>query len=149
MDYNIYIHDKTSGQNKPTQPRASGGNNTTPSQTANSMDENKQEAAEGGMIAAAKTSTAGKVLLAVYVAAKVTKGIVDTVVPFVARETGDYRFSVAWNNSWQTLNNYMNPIGYAIRQTNYYQENMLINQRQEQQRLLVGDSYINNVSRKS
>lgn len=149
MDYNIYIHDKTSGQNKATQPRANGSNNTTPKQAASAMDEDKQNASEGGLVAAAKVSTAGKVALAVYVAAKVTKGVVDTIVPFVARETGDYRFSVAWSNSWQTLNNFMNPIAYAQRQANYYQENMLINQRQAQQRLLVGDAYINSISRTS
>lgn len=147
MDYNIYIHDKTSGQKKATQPRSGGSSNTTPNQTADEMSQGKQDAAEGGMVAAAKVSTAGKVLLAVYAAAKITKSIVDTVVPFVARETGDYRFSVAWHNSWQTLNNFLNPISHALTQVNYYQETMLVNKRQEQQRLLVGDSYINGMSR--
>ena len=30
MDYNIYIHDKTNGQSRPTAPRQGGNVNTVP-----------------------------------------------------------------------------------------------------------------------
>ena len=137
MDYNIYIHDKTSGQNKPTQPKqTNGGTNTKPKK--------KKEEESPEMI------MAGKVMVAIVIAAKVAKSAFDVIVPLVARETGDYRFTTAAHNFLQTLKN-ANPanfINYTVNRINYYQENMLINNRQEQQRLLVGDSYLNDVSRK-
>lgn len=143
MDYNIYIHDKTSGQNKPTTPKTNGGSNTTPK-----GDGSEKEAAEQGLTKAASGSKLGKIAIAVYAAVKVSEKIVETVYPFVARETGDYRFSVAYSNVKQTISNFVNPIGYATNFIVFNQNMRLYNQKQEQQRLLIGDSFINNVSRK-
>ena len=154
MDYNIYIHDKTNGQSKPTEPRQGGNTNTVPANAKKEAGDKAmaQNAANAGE--AASASKAGAVVLAIYVAAKVTKEIVDTITPFVTRETGDYRFAVGYNNTKQTLSNaikLINPITavqFGMQVTAYYQEAMLFNQKQEQQRLLVGDSYINSISRK-
>lgn len=144
MDYNIYIHDKTSGQQKATQPRSNGSSNTSPK-----SESSEQNNTEQGLAKAAQKSNVGKVALAVYVAAKITKQAVETITPFVTKETGDYRFSVAWNNSWNTLKSFLGYFNFStqIREMSYYQEIMLVNKRQEQQRLLVGDSYINAMSR--
>ena len=142
--YEIYLRNKTGDGGKPTQPRQGGSSNTTPK----SNDGEKKEAAEEGLMQAATKSKAGKVMLAIYAAGKIAKETVGAAIPFITRETGDFRFATAWQNTWQTINNLLNPIGAAGRQINYYHENMIINQRQEQQRLLVGDSYINNMSRK-
>lgn len=143
MDYNIYIHDKTSGSSKPTQPKVGGSENTTPK-----SDNAEQEAGEASLETAA-TTTAGKVILAIYVAGKIAKGVINTLIPFITRETGDFRQSTAWNNQQAVIRNSLNPIGYMMGEVRFYQEARIYNQRQEQERLLVGDSFINNISRKS
>lgn len=144
MDYNIYIRDKTGGSSKPTQPKSGGGENTAPK-----TDTSEQEAGEAGLETAAAKTTAGKVMLAIYVAGKVAKGVVNTLIPFITRETGDYRQATAWNNQQAVIRNSLNPIGYMMGEVTFYQETRIYNQRQEQERLLVGDSFINNMSRKS
>ena len=141
VSYDIYLHDLTHNQKKPTQPKKQGGTNTS------SKSNDSSGAKEMGLIKAA-TTTAGKVALAVYAAEKISDKVVNLIEPFVTRETGDYRFSVAYHNVKQMLNNAVNPIGYFLRRASYYQEMRIANDRQEQERLLVGDAYINSISRK-
>ena len=145
MDYNIYIHDETSNSAKPTQPRQGGNANTAPKKKESQ--EEKEAKKDAAIEQAAKTKF-GKVMLALYAVGKVTKGVVSSMIPFITRETGDYRFATAWNNTWQSIKNYTNPISYAMGAITYKQETMLANQRLEQERLLVGDSFINDSSRK-
>ena len=142
MDYNIYIHDKTGGAGKPTKPKTSKDKNTSP------KNDEEEGIFDGVMQMAGKLGKVAKGVLAAYAATKVVKSSVDRLIPYITRETGDFRFATAWNNTWQLLDNNFHPIRSIIRRVNYYQENMLMNQRTEQQRLLIGDSYINNVSRK-
>ena len=149
MDYNIYIHDKTSGQKKPTQPRKTGGTNTTP----------KQDTSGGGGAGTMTTlkeiksawSSAGKGIIAVAVIKKaidLTIKTVDTVEPFITRETGDYRFNVWWNNAKAYVNMVMNPAGSIHSWATNAQQIRLNNKRQEQHRLLVGDAELNTMDRK-
>ena len=145
QSYEIYIRDKTGGAGKPTQPRKGGNANTAPKK---SESQEEKEAKKDAAINQAVKTKFGKVMLAIYAVGKVTKGVVDSMIPFITRETGDYRFATTWSNTWQSIKNYTNPIGYAMSALTYKQENMLANQRQEQQRLLVGDSFINDSSRK-
>ena len=146
MDYNIYIHDKTSGQNKPTTPRKSGSTNTMPKQA---KEEETSEGEKLDLFSKFKSSTkSGGVIMAVFAAIKVAKGVVDTIEPFVSRETGDYRFSVAYKNAETIVGIFKNPVGYAMGKISYYQEMRLYNQKQEQQRMLIGDSFVNSMSRK-
>lgn len=140
VSYDIYIHDVTGGQQKPTQPKTQGGTNTTPKTSVS-------DGKELGLIKAA-TTTVGKMALVVYATEKVADKVVNVIEPFVTRATGDYRFSVAYSNVKQMLNNAVNPIGYYYRRATYYQEMSIANERQEQQRLLIGDAYVNSISRK-
>ena len=149
MDYNIYIHDKTSGQSKPTQPRTTGGTNTKgKTQETNNGGAVSLLAKKVGSVVAGATTTAGKIAIAIYAAYKVADKVISVIEPFVTRETGDYRFSVAWHNVKATINNFMNPVHSGISHLRYNQEMRLYNEKQEQQRLLIGDSFINSVSRK-
>ena len=152
MDYNIYIHDKTSGQSKPTQARQGGNSNTIPYNSRKEAADQATAQSAANMGEAASASKAGAVAFAIYAAVKIAKTTVDIITPFVSKETGDYRFSVAYNNVKQTISNFKsmitNPVGLTSSIASYYQDTMLYNQRQEQQRLLIGDSYINSVSRK-
>ena len=143
MDYNIYIHDRTSEQRKPTQPRVSGSTNTSASKQASTSDSSSKEVATGAGIA-----KFGKAAIVAYAAFKVAEKVHDTILPFVTRETGDYRYSVAYNNVRQTISNIINPVGYLLRRETFRQEMRITNYRQEQERLLVGDAYVNSISRK-
>ena len=92
MDYNIYIHDKTSGQSKPTQARVGGGTNTTPKESAS-----QSQSSDGKLSAASqlfKVGKAGKTAVIMYAAYKIADKVVSTIEPFVTRETGDYRFEL-------------------------------------------------------
>ena len=153
MDYNIYIHDKTGGQNKPTMPRQSGSANTMPKQIKEeSSNGGEGNAAEGmsksSFIKAAAATPVGKVAIAIYAAYKVAKKVVDTFEPFITRETGDYRFRTAYQNTNMLLSYFTNPVGALMNKFNYIQETRLYNEKQEQQRMLIGDAFINSTSRK-
>lgn len=153
MDYNIYIHDKTSSQSKPTQARKGGGINTT-----------AQKQTDGGAIASGgfslkalksnfggKMPVMGKVGIALYVvkkAAEYTKKAIEVVEPFITRYTGDYRFNVLFNNGLTTLANILNPVTALMNDLTVYQQNFIFNRKQEQERLLLGDSFINSNNRK-
>lgn len=146
MDYNIYIHDKTSGQSKPTQARVGGGTNTTPKESAS-----QSQSSDGKLSAASqlfKVGKAGKAAVIMYAAYKITDKVVSTIEPFVTRETGDYRFNVAYNNYKSALGVVLNPVGSVTSYLSYQQEIRLFNQRQEQARMLLGESSINSASRK-
>lgn len=151
MDYNIYIHDKTSSQSKPTQARKSGGTNTTAQKNSSA----KKETSSGGFsLQSLKEGMMGSIGKAAIIAYAVKKAVdlavkvVDTVEPFVTRETGDYRFSITYNNVKQVISNFKNPIGTILSAQTYYQTNRLFAEKQEQQRLLIGDSFVNSRSRK-
>lgn len=146
MDYNIYIHDKTSGQSKPTQARVSGGTNTTPKESAS-----QSQSSDGKLSAASqlfKVGKAGKTAAIIYAVYKITDKVVSTIEPFVTRETGDYRFNVAYNNYKSALGVVLNPVGSVTSYLSYQQEMRLFNQKQEQSRMLIGESSINSSSRK-
>ena len=146
MDYNIYIHDKTSGQSKPTQARVGGGTNTTPKESAS-----QSQSSDGKLSAASqlfKVGKAGKTAAIIYAVYKISDKVVSTIEPFVTRETGDYRFSVTYNNYKSALGVVLNPIGSVTSYLSYQQEMRLFNQKQEQSRMLIGESSINSSSRK-
>ena len=139
QSYDVYLHDKTGEQRKPTQPRISGGANTFPAQNESTSTDQK---------AASAAVKAGKAAIIAYVTYKVVEKVHNTILPFVTRETGDYRYSVAYNNVRQTISNILNPIGWTNRMLTYFQETRILNYQHEQQRLLIGDAYVNSISRK-
>ena len=149
MDYNIYIHDKTSSQSKPTQARKGGGTNTTAQKQTSSG-----TTASGGFSLQSLKEGMGSMGKAAIIAYAVKKAVdlavkvVDKVEPFVTRETGDYRFSITYNNVKQVISNFKNPLGTILSAQTYYQTNRLFAEKQEQQRLLIGDSFVNSRSRK-
>ena len=123
MDYNVYIRDKTGGAGKPTQPKTSKDKNTSPEK-----DGEDEGILDGILQMAGKLGKVAKGFLAAYAATKVVKSSVDRLIPYITRETGDFRFSTAWNNTWQLLDNNFHPIRSLARRVNYYQENMIMNQ---------------------
>ena len=151
MDYNIYIHDKTNGSQKPTQPRKTGGVNTTPKSEKASGSTETSVAEEVATLKNIKDGvkgigTAGQLGIALMVikkAAELVVSTVDTIEPFVTRETGDYRFNTWWNNSKAIWGVITNPAGAALNYLTTRQNIRLSNKRTEQERLLIGDAEVN------
>ena len=153
MDYNIYIHDKTNGSQKPTKARKGGGTNTT------AKTETSSGSSFGESIATLKNikngiksmPTAGKLGIAIAVvkkAAEITARVIDTVEPFVTRETGDYRFNVEWSNTKALWNTVTHPFGSAHSYLTTMQKIRIANKRIAQERLLVGDAEVNSWERR-
>ncbi len=154
MDYNIYIHDKTS-QTKPTQPRTGGGSFTTPK--GNSSQQASSGSSQGGLASAA-SSFLGKIPKGVGVAAIVIwaikktiqtadKVITSLVTPQLERQ-GDFRFNVTYSNIKGLYGNLTNPIGAFISDYNRMKDIQVANRKINEEKLLLGDTFINSYNRK-
>lgn len=152
MDYNIYIHDKTNGQS------ASHTKAWSKSQSSNtkSWGKSSQKSDDGGdmSMSAAWQALSGAVkshpvVVALVAALTTTYKVVDTITPFVARETGDYRWAVHWNNLKATVNMMTKPFSTAMTSLRSYQEITLHNQKQEYNRELIGENIYTNSNRKN
>ena len=155
MDYNIYIHDKTSNQ-KPTQPRQGGGANTTPKSTGSTKKEDGFYSSGdgegiGGFIEMVKSSKGGKIALAVYATYKTIQkvvGIIDTIASYNERQSGDYRFRETMGNYMAVIKNFTNPLSYTKGLIDMVETTHLYNRKQDQERLLLGDSFLNTTNRR-
>ena len=156
-DYNIYIHDLSSGSSgqNPTQAWQPGESatptqawNPKPSESGSGLNVSTVGNALSKFKSMGAAGKFGAVVLAAYAVVKTCQKIVDTVEPFVTRETGDYRFNVAWNNSKACINAVTHPLQSAINYAKYQQEARLYNEKQEQSRLLIGESITNNPKRR-
>lgn len=155
-DYNIYIHSATNlgGQDNPTkawsqqnlqQTEAWNNDYSGYQQTYNSNTELPDYLKNRGIDALKKAIPAVAIAIAVY---KIANKIVSTIEPFITRESGDYRFQTGYSNFKVGMGMIFNPSGTALNALTYFQENRIFNRGQEQQRLLLGDSFINSYSRK-
>ena len=156
-DYNIYIHDLSSGGENanPTKAWVPGEANQTKAWQSKSA-----QAATGGenaggwtpAIAAMKGVTqaakAHPVISAAIVTFAIASKIVDSIEPFVTTETGDYRFNTAWNNIKSTLGIVINPFGTAYNGMREHQQIDLFSKKQEQSRMLIGESLTNDTKRR-
>ena len=153
MDYNIYIHDKTNGSQKPTKPRKTGGTNTT------AKKETSNGNSFGDTLATLKNikngiksmPAAGKVGIAIAIIKKAAEKVVrtvDTIEPFVTRETGDYNFAVQWANAKSLWNTIKNPFGSFLKDLETSQKIRLANLKTRQERLLIGDAEVNSWERR-
>lgn len=153
-DYNIYIHSANNlgGNTNPTKAWTkqqviqtdaweSEYSGYQPTSNLPIVDELKSM----GTTALAKAIPVVAIAMAIY---KIGTKIVDTVEPFITRESGDYRFNVGYSNFKVGVNMVFNPSGTALNAITYFQENRIFNRGQEQQRLLLGDSLINSNYRK-
>ena len=158
MDYNIYIHDKTSSSGKATLPRESGGTNTTPTSSGSSATSSGGSGL--GIFQKVKNFMGSEgggsnygLALAIYIAAikvawKITNVIENNITPLIARETGDYRHQIQWQNISNGVSMLANPLGAAVGVIRNQHELMVLNKKQAQEQLLLGDSIVNTISRK-
>lgn len=94
---------------------------------------------------------AGTVVYAILEIAKkayeITMTTLNYMEPFITTSSGDYNFATELKNFQNTVNAIMSPVGTVI---NYYQEQnrrRVFNLGQEQNRMLLGDSIINEETR--
>ena len=157
-DYNIYIHDMSGGgeSSSPTKAWMPGeGNQTTKawqSKAAQVATNGENAGSWTPAIAAIKgVGSAAKshpVIAAAIITFAIASKIVDTIEPFVTAETGDYRFNTAWNNIKSSLGIIINPFGTAYNGMREQQNIMLNNKKAEQSRLLIGESFTNDIKRR-
>lgn len=146
MDYNIYIHDKTSNQ-KPTQPRTGGGANTTPKTSESQSGGSNFLKSMTSSPAFLKTMKSSAVIAAFNTAYRIADGVIQKIVPYLERESGDYRFSITWNNFKSVMSAAFNPVGSLFNYRDFKQEIRLTNKKRDEERLLIGEIYTNNEKR--
>lgn len=162
MDYNIYIHTMSQGNNdNPTTPwslRDSGGGNQGDGNENIPGGFSPSSAVQRGaafltnpdsLIGKALSSPIGKIGVAAVVvkaAIDITKKTIETYQSFYAPNTGDYRFQIQYNNFNRTLESIKQPFstGLSIIQRMY--EERKINAISEQKRLLTGGTVLNSRS---
>lgn len=153
-DYNIYIHsvNDLGGTSSPTKAWKKQQDITqtdawTPEYSGYPVntDDLPTELKEMGTDALKKAFPVIAIAIAIY---KIAMKAVETVEPFITRESGDYRFNTWLSNYKVGTSMIFNPASTALGAANYLQENRIFNKGQEQQRLLLGDSFINSNYRK-
>lgn len=155
-DYNIYIHSATNlgGQENPTKAWSREKTQQTDAWTNDysgyqeSYNDNNgitDELKNKGISALAKAVPAVAIAIAIY---KTAVKVVSTIEPYITRESGDYRFQTGLNNYKAGSSMIFNPSSTVLNAMSYFQEVRIFNKGQEQQRLLLGDSFINSYSRK-
>lgn len=149
MDYNIYIHSiGAGGQSSPTTPWQPQNQVNIPwgAQEGEIGNEgaSPEALAMGAGSAAMKFAGAAAMVAAAVLVVKAAQSIYSGIVlPVSTQTTGDYRASVAYNNFQNTLSQVFSPISHAI---NYQKAKLTIrleDERRAQNRLLLGDSEIN------
>ena len=158
-DYNVYIH-SLGGTNEETPTKAwTTAQQGNPQTTAwGSLDEGtfssgisafKNEVSDtvisGTNFTLLKSAPVVAAATAVLnLSVKVNEGIMT----FMSRETGNFHIQTRYNNLKATLNAGLHPIQTWINHIKSNQETRLYNYRQQQEQLLIGESFVNNSTRK-
>jgi len=152
MDYNIYIHDNTSGSSPSnTQPWKEGSKQTEPwqevtgeakqvLQTASNPDSLISSAISG--LRAINPKVAVAVMASIAVVATADK-IFTTHATWLQAETGDNRALLQQQEFHTTIRNIMNPYSATINHLRALQSYRIQNQRQAMNKILLGDSLDN------
>lgn len=96
-----------------------------------------------GKVTGEGVSAAGVMGAIVVASAVIADKAISIIEPFITRASGDYRFNIEYSNFKNTLGLIFRPVSTGIGIANRLQEIDVVNQRKEQNRLLVGDSIIN------
>lgn len=167
-NYHIYIHDKTKGNyksgetKKPTQPTSpinppggsdgggSGGGGTSPFIPSGGSD---KPFTPSSIIKFVENPTGSvlNMLSQAYPAVKIgvevakfTIKVADAAIAYFSTEAGTFGIQTTMSNLKQTYTNLTKPVSAILNAVKYNQEMRLTNQRYSEQRLLLGDSLINN-----
>lgn len=145
--YHIYIHsNEGSSLASNTQPKDSsetmGG-----VFTAKSAFKGAQQFASGGFSSAINTGVAAlskavPVVAVAVVAAKVVDGVLTTGFKHLESYTGNYQYSMEYNNFKTNIGYAINPIKLLKKQLEINFESQKFNNKQKEYRSLMGESYI-------
>lgn len=155
MDYNIYIHDDTSGSSSSnTQPWKSGSKQTEPwEQGAGDFQKVLETASNPDSVVSSSVGMlkeiSPKVAVAVacsFAVIGVADKIFTTHATWLQAETGDNRALLAHQEYQTMVRNIMNPYATIINALRAMQSYRIQNQRQAQNKLLLGDSLTGGVA---
>lgn len=163
-NYHIYIHDKTKGNyksgetKKPTQPTSpinppdggDGGGGTSPFIPNGGSDKPFTPSTIFKFVENPTSSVlnmlsqAYPIVKAGVEVAKFAIKVADTAIAYFSTEAGNFGTQIEISNLKQTYTNITKPVSTILNAVKYNQEMRLTNQRYSEQRLLLGDSLINN-----
>ena len=154
-DYNIYIHDLNKGSQTQSQTKAwvfgDGASQTKAWQPS--------QAGEGGsgvggfnVLGMAKDFIKAHPYASAFAAgAAVGVKVADAVSPIMASQSGNYHTAERWNNIKSVVRDLINPFSLVTVpyrwQATYYEQKKE-SQQKDQQSVLLGDAYVNQVRRK-
>ena len=150
-DYNIYIHTIGGGSSdsgSKTTPVSFNSESPTKSWTSVaqkgiSIASNPDSLVSSGIGAFAKAIPA---IAIAYAAIKLTDKAITTVNSFVTTETGDYRFTVGYENFKTNIRTVLTPFSSSLSALKSVQNMRIEDMKRSQQRELLGDSVINSLT---
>jgi len=145
MDYNIYIHDNTSGSSSSnTEPWKTGSKQTEPWQEVTGDAKQVLETASNPDVlvagAVGKFARAFPYVAGAVAVVAIADKIYSTHATWLATETGDNRGLLAQQELHTTIRNIMNPYSATINHLRALQSYRIQNQRQAMNKMLLGDS---------
>lgn len=152
MDYNIYIHDNTSGSSSSnTEPWKTGSKQTEPWQEgAGELNKVLQTASNPDSLIPsfspqmiAKLGKLGVAVACAYAVVKVADKVASEYASWLQVETGDSRATLQLQEFHTTIRNISNPFSTAINYIKAEQSYRVQNLKQAQNKLLLGDSIDN------
>ncbi len=148
MDYNIYIHDNTSGSSSSnTEPWKSGSKQTEPWQeVTGDAKEVLQTASNPDVLVAGvvgKLARAFPYVASAFAVVAISDKIFTTHATWLQAETGDERALLQQQELHTIVRNILNPYSATINHLRAEQSYRIQNQRQAQNKLLLGDSIDN------
>lgn len=159
MDYNIYIHNVNGSAEDIAPTKAWTSNESVPTKAWTPSTSDAKEG-ESFKMSAPPTAAFGAIKQAIkkhpVIAAAVaiimiTKKVIDgveKVSEIQASDTGDYRFTTTMQNLQANMNILTHPISSAINMWNAGRMNKIYNRKQEQERMLLGDTFVNSQTRR-
>lgn len=156
MDYNIYIRNLTEGgdNRKPTQPKVKNTSMTS----AKTKDKKVNTTSSGGFAvnlknlkkikAVAKGGAAALTIMAAVAITRKVFTVANEVAGMYAMDTGDYKLQTHTGNLLAGLNAVTNPLSQFKNDIVNMRQRQIENEKREQSRLLLGDTFVNSSIRR-
>lgn len=156
-DYHIYIHQtKEIIHKKVVSHKINGGSSGTSTKGFSSKEDNFDvpNLSSKGLMSIAKSALKGSkfgaavaVVCAIAKATEQAQKTVGKLVEQTASQTGDYSWSVQYNNMAQVQHNIFHPISSTLKAQQIEANWARANQKAEEQRSLLGDTAINTLTK--
>lgn len=152
-DYNIYIHSVTNGDSGQSNTKAwvSGNGFSQTKPWATSDQESQENGGSNGFAPVKQALNFVKkhpYISAAAAGVAVTAKALDTILPIYADQTGNYYRADRWENIKASVKALINPVGLALNWQQQYWEQKKQAMANDQNSMLLGDAYVNQIRRK-